>query len=180
MPLTSHKAFVVADIPYPCRAMIQSLRDQLKTVTAKFPVEITLAGSSGVGPIPEGTDIKLIQDEIERIGRLTPAFKMEFGEISHFPETGVFYVPPKDRRPFAAIHASLASSKIPFAKSPFPYNPHCTLRVGLKVEQSLSEFIHSLAVPRGEILLDSISVYAIDPGTLTVSLLHRTNLGNKF
>jgi 2'-5' RNA ligase len=174
--MTSHKAFVVADIPEPYKTKIQVIRDQLKTVTAKFPVEITLAGSSGVGPIPEGTDIGLIRDEIERVASLTTAFKMEFAEISHFPDTGVFFIPPKNRRPFDLLHASLVSSKIPFTKSPFAYNPHCTLRVGPKVEASESERIYSITVPRGEMLLDSISAYAVDGKTLDIHLLHRTKL----
>jgi 2'-5' RNA ligase len=174
--MTSHKSFVVADIPDPQKSRIQGIRDRLNTLTAKFPVEITLAGSSGVGPIPEGTHLHLICGEIERIARSTSAFRMEFGEISHFPETGVFYLPPKARRPFDALHESLVSSEIPFTRSQFPYNPHCTLRVGPKVEPSVSELVYSLAVPEGQMLIDSISVYSIDAGTLTVRLLHRATL----
>ena len=86
---------------------------------------------------------------VERVARLTAAFKMEFGEIDHFPDTGVFFIAPKDRRPFDSLHASLASSKIPFAHSRFPYNPHCTLRIGPKVEQSVCERIYSIPVPSG-------------------------------
>jgi 2'-5' RNA ligase len=171
-----HKAFIVADIPDPHKTRIQAIRDQLKTVTARFPVEITLAGSSGVGPIPEGTAFQLIRDEMERVARLAGAFKTEFGGIAHFPNTGVYFIPPKDRTPFDALHALFVASKIPFSPSPFPYNPHCTLRVGPSVEQSVSERIHSIAAPGGAMLLDSISVYAIDAVTLTVSLLHRTKL----
>jgi 2'-5' RNA ligase len=171
-----HTAFVVVDIPAPYKKGIQVIRERLKTVTSKLPVEITVAGSSGVGPIPEGTDIEVIRGEVERVAKLTAAFKMEFGEINHFPDTGVFFIAPKDRRPFDALHASLASSKIPFANSPFPYNPHCTLRVGPKVEQSVCERIYSIPVPSGEMMLDSISVYALDGPTQAVSLLHRAKL----
>ena len=175
--MISHKAFVVADIPEPFRTKIQAIRDELKTVTAKFPVEITLAGSSGVGPIPEGVDMDLVRGEVDRVAKLTTAFTMEFAGIGHFPNTGIFFLAPKDRRPFDSLHAALAASKIPFAASPFPYNPHCTLRVGPVVEPSLSERIYSLAVPRGEILLDTVSIYSLDSRTLAVSLLHRAKLG---
>src|SRR5215471_1761951 len=119
--MISHKAFVAIDIPDPWRSEIQGIRDQLKTVTAKLPVEITLAGSSGVGPIPEGTNIGLICDEVDRVARSTAAFRMEFAGIGHFPNTGVFFLPPKDRKPFDLLHVSLAASKIPFSNSQFPY-----------------------------------------------------------
>jgi 2'-5' RNA ligase len=171
--MSPHKAFVVVDIPEPCKTRIQAIRDQLKTLTAKLPVEITLAGSSGVGPIPEGIDISLIREEVERVANVTAAFKVEFARIDHFPDTGVFFLAPGDRRLFDLLHASLASSKIPFTNSPFPYTPHCTLRVGPKVEQDVCE---GITIPRGEMLLDSLSVYAMDARTLTVSLLHRTKL----
>jgi 2'-5' RNA ligase len=172
-----NKAFVVADIPESHRGRIQTIRSQLGTVTAKLPVEITLAGSSGVGPIPEGTDIGLIREQVDHIARLTPAFRMEFAEIGCFPKTGIFYIRPKDRKPFDALHALLAASKIPFAESPFPYTPHCTLLLGPEVSQSVSDRINSIPVPRGEMLFDSISVYTIDGKTLTVTLLHRAKLG---
>ncbi len=176
--MTAHKAFVVADIPEPFRGHIQSIREQLRTITVRFPVEVTLAGSSGLGPIPEGSDEALICAEVERIAGVTAPFMLEFGRISVFPDTGIFYRPPKDRRPFDALHAALASSAIPFTRSAFPYNPHCTLRVGPIVEQNISAQIHSLAIPAGEVMIDSVSVYAIEAGTLTVSLLHRTKLTN--
>src|SRR5581483_4773315 len=102
----------------------------LKTLTAKLPVEITVAGSSGVGPIPAGTDLGLIRDEVDRVAKMMAAFDLEFAAIRHFPRTGVFYLAPKDRRPFDSLHAVLASTKLPFIASPFPYNPHCTLRAG--------------------------------------------------
>lgn len=174
--MTSHKAFVVAGIPEPYRTRVQFIRERLQTATAKLPVEITLAGSSGVGPIPEGTDLGLIREEVERIAGLTVAFKLEFAGIAHFPNTGVFYLAPKDRGPFDSLHASFASSKIPFTSSPFPYTPHCTLRLGPEVDESVSERICSIPIPSGEMLVDSISVYAFDGRTFPVSLLHQTKL----
>ena len=174
--MTPHPAFVVADIPEPHKTSLQIIRDRLATVTARFPAEITLAGSSGLGPIPAGTDVRLVKEEIDRIAASTAAFAMEFGEVGSFPDTGVFFVPPKDRTPFDLLHAALASSRIPFGASPFPYTPHCTLRVGPKAEPGVSGLILSTAVPTGPVLLDSISVYAVDAATLAVSLLHRAAL----
>lgn len=58
--MTHHRSYIVAEIPDPVRSQIQALRDSLNTLTARLPVEITLAGSSGVGPIPIGTDLSLI------------------------------------------------------------------------------------------------------------------------
>ncbi len=104
---------------------------------------------------------------------------MEFDAIGHFPNTGIFFISPRDRRPFDALHAALAASRIPFGASPFPYNPHCTLRVGPEVEAGDVERISGMPVPRGEVRLDSISVYTLEPRTFGVSLLHRARLGDE-
>jgi 2'-5' RNA ligase len=177
--VTVHKAFVVADIPEPHKTRVQAMRDELKSVTAKLPVEITLAGSAGVGPIPEGTDIALISREVDRIARTTAAFTMEFGEIAHFPNTGIFFIAARPRGPFDALHAAFAASRIPFGPSAFPYNPHCTLRVGPAVDAAMSERIYGIPVPRGEIRLDTISVYALDPRTFGANLLRRATLAER-
>lgn len=49
-------AFVVLEIPSPISGVIQAIRDSSATSAARLPVEISVAGSSGVGPIPVGTD----------------------------------------------------------------------------------------------------------------------------
>jgi hypothetical protein len=64
--MIEHRAYIVAEIPEPVRSQVQALRDSLNTLTAKLPVEITLAGSSGVGPIPPGTDLSLIKRHLDR------------------------------------------------------------------------------------------------------------------
>jgi hypothetical protein len=42
----------------------------------------------------------------------------------------------------------------------------------------VSDRITAIPVPRGEMRFDSISVYAIEGRTLTVTLLHRAKLGD--
>lgn len=66
--MIEHRAYIVAEIPEPVRSQVQALRDSLNTLTAKLPVEITLAGSSGVGPIPVGTDLSLIKWPVRESG----------------------------------------------------------------------------------------------------------------
>src|SRR6476620_8215815 len=107
--------YIVFEIPSPVREAIQSIRDSLATPTARLPVEITVAGSSGIGPIPPGAH----QDETE--ARLTSVldglepFRARFQEIRRFPSTDIFYLAPADRQPFDRIHEALKGSGIPFA-----------------------------------------------------------------
>jgi 2'-5' RNA ligase len=177
--VTSFKAFVVVEIPEPVRSQIQAIRDQLKTPTAKLPVEITLAGSSEVGPIPEGTEIAVIKEAVDKIATDTDTFSMSFGKIANFPNTNIVYTPPIDRTPFDTLHKALSTSTIPFSDSKFPYTPHCTLANGLSAKAQALNEIHQLAIPQRPFLIDTISVYELDEETHRVSLIHRANFNKE-
>src|SRR5256885_9292637 len=92
--MIEHRSYIVAEIPEPVRSQVQAFRDSLNTLTAKLPVEITLAGSSGVGPIPVGADLSLIQRHLERILSIVSPFRTRFSSIRAFPHTSIFYPKP--------------------------------------------------------------------------------------
>jgi hypothetical protein len=98
--MIEHRSFIVAEIPEPVHSHVQALRDSLNTLTAKLPVEITLAGSSGVGPVPAGTDVALIQSHLDRMLLAISPFRARFSAIRTFPNTSIFCLEPFDRSPF--------------------------------------------------------------------------------
>lgn len=175
--MIAHRSYIVAEIPDPVRSKIQALRDSLNTSTAKLPVEITLAGSSGVGPIPVGTDLSLIEHHLERIfSRILP-FRTKFSAIRRFPNTSIFYLEPFDRSPFDYLHQELRSSGITFTEIPWPYNPHCTLRSVEPLSTKEATDVLSLPVPEEEFWIHTISVYHLDDISLDCKLLWQRSLG---
>src|SRR5262245_760616 len=100
MPAYSLPACIVLEIPSPVREAVQAIRDSLGTVAALLPVEITVAGSSGVGPIPAGTDKNEIQERLRVVTSGFEPFQVRFQEIRRFPNTDIFYLAPEDREPF--------------------------------------------------------------------------------
>ena len=88
--MIEQRSYIVAEIPEPVRSQIQILRDSLNTPTRKLPVEITLAGSSGVGPIPVGTDLSLVKRHLDRTLSDISPFRARFSAIRTFPNTSVF------------------------------------------------------------------------------------------
>lgn len=157
--MTQYPAGIVVDIPEPIRSRIQSIRESLGTITAKLPVEITVAGSSGLGFIPPGTDLSKIIGEIDRIASEVVPFEVSFSEIRSFPNSFIFYLAPSDGKPFDSLHRALCVSSIPFSESPFPFIPHCTLRDGNALTQEEMDGILSIGFPRESFLIDSISAY---------------------
>ena len=178
---TQYPAGIVVEIPEPIRSRIQSIRESLGTITAKLPVEITVAGSSGLGYIPPGTDLSNINGEIDRIASEIFPFEASFSEIRSFPNSFVFYLAPSDRNPFDSLHRALSVSGIPFSESPFPFTPHCTLRDGKTLTQDEMDGILSILFPRESFFIDSISAYDLpiyDPnkGICECNLLYHRSL----
>jgi 2'-5' RNA ligase len=175
--MIEHPSYIVAEIPEPVRSQIQALRDSLNTLTARLPVEITLAGSSGVGPIPIGTDLSLIARHLNRTLSSISPYCTRFSAIRTFPNTSIFYLEPFDRSPFDHIHQELRISGIPFSESPWPYNPHCTLRGGAPLSAEAAPELLSRSFPKEEFWIDTVSVYEVDQIAVDCQLLFQRTLG---
>jgi 2'-5' RNA ligase len=169
-------AYIVLEIPEPVRGAIQSLRDFLATPAARLPVEITVAGSSGIGPIHPGTDKNETEAELRSVLARLKSFRAQFQEIRCFPNTNIFYLAPQDRQPFDRIHETLKSSGIKLGPSPWPYNPHCTLRGGPMNDHASAEQILNLSVPQEEFVIDTLSIYEFDPQTVASYLAFQAKI----
>lgn len=163
--------FIVLEIPAPVRDAIQSLRDSLFTLTSRLPVEISVAGSSGVGPIPVGTDKHEAETTVKHVLSRFEPFTVRFQEVRCFPNTSTYYLAPQDRQPFDRLHEALKQSGIAFGPSPWPYNPHCTLRSGPMTDRISATDILNLSFPKQDFMIDTLSIYELDAQCLT---LHRS------
>jgi len=174
--MIDHRSYIVVEIPEPVRSQIQALRDSYNAVTATLPVEITLAGSSGVGPIPAGSELPQIECYLDRVLANWSPFSTKFSAIRNFPNSSVFYLEPHDRTPFERLHQELRISGIPFSESVWPYNPHCTLSAGKSFLPETASELLSQAFPKEEFLIDTVSVYYLDDRTLNCKLLYERKL----
>ena len=104
---TRFPAYVVAEVPAPISVAVQTIRDNLATPLAKLPVEITLGGSSGFGPIPAGGDLALIRKKLDQLFAGIHPIRAAFSGIEAFPGGSVIYLTLADRGPFDAIHQLL-------------------------------------------------------------------------
>src|SRR5260221_6399465 len=116
-------AFVVADLPGPVAAWVREIRGQFEPGIAHMPAEITLAGSSGVGPINPGQNIASVRQmlAVALAGRLP--FEVRFIGIRSFPGTQIYFAAPEPEL-FDALHALVVASGVSFGPSPFRYSAH--------------------------------------------------------
>lgn len=173
--ITRLPSYVVAEIPEPVRSEIQALRKSFGTPTALLPVEVTLLGSSGAGPIPAGTPIQTIQKQIDLLFAHVTPWNVSFAGIRVFPNTAIAYLAPVDRDGFDRIHAILRDSSIPHTESTFPFTPHCSLRSGPATPGELSKVLqHSF--PMEPFNIDTISIYEFDETNFHCDLIYQKTL----
>ena len=122
---------IVAEFDHDTTEWIKGLRRGCDPVYDFMPVEVTLAGSSGVGAVVNGQPFGVVVDELQRIFSNVSQHTVRFQEdIGRFPNTEIFFMKPEKPDFFEDIHEALKNSKIRFEESPFPYVAHCTLYNG--------------------------------------------------
>jgi hypothetical protein len=86
--------FVVAELPESIAAWVRDMRARFEPAIAYMPAEITLAGSSGVGPITPGQTIASVQHALSTALADRLPFEARVVGIGSFPGTGVFFAAP--------------------------------------------------------------------------------------
>jgi len=154
-------AFVAAELPEPVAAWVREMRGRFEPGIAHLPAEITLAGSSGVGPITPGQSVASVQRMLASAlaGRLP--FEARFIGIGNFPGTEIFFAEPEPE-PFNSIHAAIVASGIAFGPGPFRYNAHCSLKGFTPLKPGQREAIESAVVPNQPFAIRTVSVYEME------------------
>jgi 2'-5' RNA ligase len=163
-------------VPSPFADKVRAIRSLIDPSRANLAVEISLCGSNGRGIISPGQNSKAVFAEIDAIAKNFKAFKATFGEVKRFPDTGIFYYTLLDPEPFIQLHELFVKSTIKFDPTDFPYEPHCTLKLGQDTEYSEEDIIKKLTPPRQDFTIDTISIYSINPKSKIPKLIHRVNL----
>ena len=168
--------FIVLDLPEPYASAIMDVRVRHRdTVRMAMPVEVTIAGSGGVGVLEREQDRASVFGVLDEIAKETAPIDSRFGPVIHWPPS-LFVMSWEDEAPFHALHERLVRSPIRFGQSPFPFNPHTTLRSRPGITDDEQTELMSFRAP-GEITLLTMSVFEGGPGDpVWVRLLHRVPL----
>lgn len=157
-----HESYIVLDLPDPVKEKIYDIRNYHKDkLRASLPVEITLAGSSGVGVIEPGQDKEFVFNTIKNIAMKTAPILASFKDVVRFPGTDIFVFTLKNEERFRLLHEEIIKSGIKFKPNKFPYKPHCTLRSRTPINENEVKEIMTTRLS-DEFVLDTISIYMVD------------------
>ncbi|OGV49463.1 MAG: hypothetical protein A2X49_00770 [Lentisphaerae bacterium GWF2_52_8] len=163
--------YIVLGVPKPCAERLRKLRKIHDPARAKMDVEITIAGSSGVGTVSAGQDIEIACRLLREVSRQIKPFRASFGPPGRFPGTGIFYFSLLEHDKFLAAHKLVANCGLLFNPTPYPFLPHCTVKLAAQVSAEEEFDLLSLKPPCGSFVVDSLSMYSLS-GTKQKMLFH--------
>lgn len=120
--------FVLIPIEHEAGARLQAIRERHDPRLARMNApHISLAGSSGVGPIDPNTPRAELARVLGGIAAATAPFAVA-AELPHrFVDTDIVSFPLAARGPLRALHDRVATSGLRFLPTRFAFAPHATI-----------------------------------------------------
>jgi hypothetical protein len=162
--------FVLAPIAGPAAAVIRELQERYDPkLAAAFPPHVTLAGSSGVGPISARTSQDALQRALGPIAASSDQLALPLGRPQRFMQTDIISLPFDPHGPVRALHDRIAQSGLVFGPARFTFTPHVTLNLYRTLTPEARRALLSVNV-REPAILDRLTLSVADeagrPGTM--------------
>ncbi|MEO8562719.1 MAG: 2'-5' RNA ligase family protein [bacterium] len=131
--------FVIAPIGGEVGARIAALQRQYDPRLASLDQapHVTLAGSSGMGPIAPDTTAAELGDALGPIVRDTAPFTLRFGRPTRFMQTQIVVLPLDPNGPLRTLHERIKTSGLRAARPRFYFTPHVTLNLYRELPRDL-------------------------------------------
>jgi 2'-5' RNA ligase len=122
--------FILAELRGPVADRIRDIQVRFDPKLAAFAVpHLTLAGSSGAGPIDAGTPIERLREVIEPIARATAPLDLVFAPPVRFMQSDTIVLPLDPHGPLRTLHERIKQSGLRFGLSRHAFTPHVTLNL---------------------------------------------------
>lgn len=120
--------FVLTRVEGPAADQIRDIQQRYDPkLAAMHAPHLTLAGSSGVGPIVGSVPVEEVRAALERVASGTPPLSLPFGRPKRFMQTEIVSLPLDPHGPIRELHDRIARSGLMFARARFTFTPHVTL-----------------------------------------------------
>jgi 2'-5' RNA ligase len=120
--------FVVIDARGAAGERIHAIQQAYDPKLANYlPPHLTLAGSSGIGPIDPSTPRDRLLTVMREIASTTAPMVLEFKAPHRFMQTDIVVLPLDHHGPLRDLHERIASSGLSFQPARFSFTPHVTL-----------------------------------------------------
>ncbi len=91
------------------------------------PPHVTLAGSSGMGPVAPDTTLDELRTRLAPVALATPPITLRLGRPTRFMQTPIVVLPLDPHGPLRALHERIKTSGLRALPPRFFFTPHVTL-----------------------------------------------------
>ena len=120
--------FIIADITGTEGERIAAVQAAYDPLLVKLgPPHVTIAGSSGVGPIAPDTPVIDLEERLAPIAATTAPITLHFGRPTRFMQTEIVVLPLDPHGPLRTLHERIKQCGLRAAAPRFFFTPHVTL-----------------------------------------------------
>ena len=120
--------FILAELSGPAAERIRALQERYDPKLARGTrPHVTIAGSSGMGPIARDTTADELRRVLEPIAAATGPLVLPFGAPQRFMQTEIVSLPLDPHGPLRELHERIKSSGLRYAQPRFSFSPHVTI-----------------------------------------------------
>ena len=120
--------YVIAEVEGPAAKRIRNIQKRFDPrLASEWPPHVTLAGSSGMGPIDANIPTAELRDRLEAVTRASPPLLLAFGHPIRFMQTNIVVLPLNPHGPLRQLHERIKTSGLRFDRPRFYFTPHITL-----------------------------------------------------
>ena len=131
-------------------------------MAAELPPHVTIAGSSGMGPIPSHTPDAQLRAALEKVARDTPPIVVRFAPPMRFMQSNVVVLPIDPHGPIRALHERIKTSGLEFEPPRFTFTPHLTLSFYPELPRERLRELLRIRV-EDAVTLDAVQAYRATP-----------------
>ena len=154
--------FIIASIGEVAEARVAAIQREFDPKLAtSSPPHVTIAGSSGVGPICAPITLAELREALEPITTTTEPLVLPFDAPHHFMQTTIVVLPLDPHGPLRVLHDRIAASGLPFERARFTFTPHATLSFHRTLDEGTLRRLLDLRVTEPAVI-DRISVQLTD------------------
>ena len=156
--------FIIAEIGGAAGTIIAEINRKYDPRLARYKApHVTLAGSSGVGPIPPSVTTSELREKLSPITTTTAVLTLDLGNPHRFMQSDIIVLPLSPHGPLRVLHDRIAISSLPFQRARFTFSPHCTLSLYPTLTKETERELMAIRV-RAPVVIDRITVYqTLDP-----------------
>ena len=151
--------FILAELPPAIADQVRAINERYDPKLSRYkPPHLTLAGSSGAGPIPPSTTVEEMREKLEPITRDTAPITLSFQAAQRFMQTNILVLPVDSHGPLRILHDRIVASGLPFTRARYTFSPHATLSLYQSLDAKSIRELLKIRIPE-PFVIDAIQLY---------------------